>query len=231
MPYQDCQLKPQQRTLAYAQVLQYWAGKANLPVPNEPYCLAMCVHELRQHLKRYMTFSDCDVFEGLMHGLPGAEVEEATQPNPIKPQPVDDQAALMVAPSVSENVSEALITTHAISKEESVNPFTTPTASADEPANPPTPPETTGDGRSPTEPEYLRWVKVHLPHVVASVGGIPSNPGDLRWCCHNHSSSQQKKLVSTWRKNSRPSEVLPAQPHLEAPWSWHPERGKTWELN
>ena len=34
-------------TLAYAQALQYWAEKANLPVPIEPHHLAMCVHELR----------------------------------------------------------------------------------------------------------------------------------------------------------------------------------------
>ena len=82
VPDQDCQLKPLQRTLAYAQALQYWAEKANLHVPNEPHHLAMCVHELRQCMKRYMTFSDHDVFEGLMHELPGVEVEEATNLTP-----------------------------------------------------------------------------------------------------------------------------------------------------
>ena len=39
-----------------------------------------------------------------------------------------------------------------------------------------------------------------------------------------------KELSTTWRKNSGPSEVPPAQPHLEAPWSQHPKRRKTQEL-
>ena len=121
------------------------------------------------------------------------EVEEATQPNPIKPLPVDGLEALMVAPSVSDNVSAALITTPAISKEESFTPVTTPAALADEPANPPTPPETTGDVRSLTELEYLKLVKAHLSYVAASVGSIPSNPEDLRQCHHNCSSSQCKR--------------------------------------
>ena len=35
--------------------------------------------------------------------------------------------------------------------------------------------------------------KVHLSHMVASVGSIPCNLGDLRQCCHNHRFSQQKR--------------------------------------
>ena len=117
LPYQYCWLKPPWRTLAYAQALQYWTEKTNPPVPNEPHHLVMCVHELRQGMRRYMTFSDYDVFEGLMHGLPGAEVEEATHPDPVKHLLADGPAALMVAPSVSENMSATLITTPAISKD------------------------------------------------------------------------------------------------------------------
>ena len=79
-------------------------------------------------MKRYMTFSDHDVFEGLTHGLPEAEVEETTQPNPIKPLPVDDPAVLSVAPSGSENMSAALITTPATSEEELVTLVTTSAA-------------------------------------------------------------------------------------------------------
>ena len=70
---------------------------------------------------------------------------------------------------------------------------THPTVSVDEPANPPTPPEITGDVGSLTELEYPKWIKVHSPHMAASVGSIPSNPGDLRQHCHNLSSSQQKR--------------------------------------
>ena len=191
--YQDCWLKPQQKTLAYAQAHQYWAEKVDLPVPGEPCHLMMCIHELRWHMKRYMTFSDRDVFEGLMHGLPGAEVEENTQPNPTKPLPADDPAVLNITPSGLENMSAALITTPATSEEEWVTLVTTSAALADEPANPPTPSETTGNARSPTELEYPKLVKVHLSHMEASVGSIPCNPGDLRKCCCNHSTSQQKR--------------------------------------
>ena len=128
-----------------------------------------------------------------MHELPGVEVDEATQSEPIEPPPVDGLVALMVAPSVSENMSATLITTPAKSKEELVALVTTPTALADEPADPPTPLETTGDVRSLTELECPKWVKVLLSHTAASVGSIPSNLGDLRQCCHNHSSSQWKR--------------------------------------
>ena len=190
--YQDYLLKPPWRTLAYAQALQYWVEKANLLVPNEPHHLAMGVHKLRQCMKRYTTFSDCDVFEGLMHGLPGAEVKETTQPNPAKPLLADDPTLLTIAPSGSEK-SATLITTPATSEEELVNLVTTSTALADEPANPPIPLETTGNARSLTELEYPKWIKVHSSHMAASVGSIPCNLGDLRWCHHNHSSSWWKR--------------------------------------
>ena len=90
-------------------------------------------------------------------------------------------------------MSASLITTPAISKEESVTPVTTPAALADELANPPTLSETTGNVRSLTELEYPKWVKVYLSHMVASVGSIPCNPGGLRRCRCNHSSSWQKR--------------------------------------
>ena len=223
--YQDYQLKPPQKTIAYAQALQYWAEKANPPVPDEPPCLAMSIHELRWHMRRYMTFSDHDVFEGLVHGLPEVEVEETTQPNPTEPLPADDPAVLTIAPSGSENVSATLITTPATSKEESITLVTISAALADELANPPILSEITGNARSLTEPEYPKWIKVHLSHMAASVGSIPCNPGDLRW------PAGGKELGTSWRKNSRPSDFLPAQPCLEAPQSQHPKRRKTQEPN
>ena len=123
-----------------------------------------------------------------MHWLPGAEVKETNKPNPTQPLPTDDTTVLTVGPSGLEK-SAALITTPAISKEESVTLVTTSAASADEPANPPTPSETTGNARSPTELEYLKWIKVHSSHMAVPVGSIPRNPEDLRWWHCNHSSS------------------------------------------
>ena len=202
--YEDYQLKPPWKTLAYAQALQYWAEKSNLPVPGEPHHLAMSIHELRWHI-RYTTFSDHDVFEGPAHKLPEAEVEETTQPNPIEPPVADSPAVLATAPSEPENVSAALIATPATSEEESVALVIIPAALVDELADPATPLKTAGNARSPTKSEYPRWVKVHSSHMVASVGSIPCNPGDLRWCHHNHSSSQQKRA---WHLLEEEQQVL-----------------------
>ena len=68
-------------------------------------------------MRRYTTFSDHDVFEGLAHGLPEVEVEETTQPNPIKPPVADSPAVLAIVSSVPENVSAALIVTPATFEE------------------------------------------------------------------------------------------------------------------
>ena len=88
--YQDVWLKPQWMTLAYAQVLQYWVEEANLPAPGEPHPLAMCVRELRQHIGKYITFNEHDVFEGLGNALPEAEDEDMGTP------PVDATASYVM---------------------------------------------------------------------------------------------------------------------------------------
>ena len=139
LPYQDYWMKPLWKTLAYAQALQFSVEKANLPVPGEPCHLAMSIHELRQCMRRYTTFHDHDVFEGLVHRLPEAEVEETTQPNSIKPPEADSPAVLAIVPSVLEKVSATLMATPATSEEESVACVTFSTALAGEPANPPHP--------------------------------------------------------------------------------------------
>ena len=86
------------------QALQYWAEKANPPVPGEPHLLAMTILKLRQCMRRHTTIHDCDVFEDLAHRLPEVEIKETTQPNPIEPPVADSSAVLAVAPSGPENV-------------------------------------------------------------------------------------------------------------------------------
>ena len=85
------------------------------------------------------------------------------------------------------------------------------------------PSETTGDVWSLTEPEYLKWVKVHPSCAVASVGSIPSNPGDLRWHCHNHNSSWQKRAQHCLEEDKQAlrgtsSSALPGSSPELAPW-------------
>ena len=43
LPCQDYREGPPQKTLAYAQALQYWTEKANLPGPGKRQLLARCV--------------------------------------------------------------------------------------------------------------------------------------------------------------------------------------------
>ena len=212
LPCQDYQLKQPWRILAYAQALQYWAEKAYPLVPNEPCHLVMCVHKLRWLMKLYMTFTECDVFEGLTCNIPEVEVKGVVQPNPIKPPLADGPATLMITPSAPEDWSAPLNTTPAIPMEESVVLVTTPTVSADDQANP-HPPEATSDVGGLTELEYPKWIKVHPSHPAASVESLPSTLGDLKWHHHNHSSSQRKAwchlVEEQWALRGDSSSALP----------------------
>ena len=64
IPCQDYREGQPWKTLAYAQALQYWAEKANLPKPDEPCLLVRCVHELRWSMRPFTTFTDGPVFKG-----------------------------------------------------------------------------------------------------------------------------------------------------------------------
>ena len=90
-------------------------------------------------MRRYTTFHDHNVFEGLVHGLPEVEVEEATRPNPIAPPLEEGPTVSTTILVTSESASIALSTSPAMLEEDSVAPITTPTALVDEPADPPTP--------------------------------------------------------------------------------------------
>ena len=48
--------------MAYAQALQFWVEKANLPTQGEPCLLAGSIVELREEMKCYVSFSDEDIF-------------------------------------------------------------------------------------------------------------------------------------------------------------------------
>ena len=68
---------PWEKTVVYAQALQHWAEKTDLPAGGKPCLLAESVRELREELGSYLPFSDNEVFRGL--ALPEeASLEEAT---------------------------------------------------------------------------------------------------------------------------------------------------------
>ena len=221
LPCQEYQLKQPWRTLAYAQALQYWAEKANQLVPNEPWYLVMCVHELRWLMNPYMTFTNCDIFQGLTHEIPEeTEVEGAMQPNPIKPSLADGLATLMIIPSAPEDGSAALITTPAIPMEESVV-LVTPYCIGRWASQPPTLPEATSEVSGPTELEYPKWIKVHLSHPAASMGSLPSTLGDLKQCHCNCKSSWRKAqhclVEEQWALGGDSSSALPGSSPELAP--------------
>ena len=68
-----------EKTVAYAQALQFWAEKANLPTQGQPHLLAVSVLELREEMKYYVSFSDKAIFSVV-----------ALPEEPLTPQPDED---------------------------------------------------------------------------------------------------------------------------------------------
>ena len=66
--------------MAYAQALQFWAEKADLPTGGKPHLLAGSIVELWEEMKCYVSFSDEDVFSGvaLLEDPPIIPPKEAT---------------------------------------------------------------------------------------------------------------------------------------------------------
>ena len=60
---QDFHLTQPQKTLAYMKALQYWAEKAQLPIPSKPCQLVESVLELWQMMETPTTFTDEEVLE------------------------------------------------------------------------------------------------------------------------------------------------------------------------
>ena len=58
---QDYCMKQPQKTLVYTKALQFWAEKAQLPMPGKPHQLAELVWELREAMEPLTTFTDEEV--------------------------------------------------------------------------------------------------------------------------------------------------------------------------
>ena len=81
----DYQLVQPQQTLAYTKTLQYWAEKAQPPIPGKPNYLAGSVLELRWAMEPLVTFSDEEV---LAAAVPSNWIE-VTVPRLAEPTPVE----------------------------------------------------------------------------------------------------------------------------------------------
>ena len=51
--------------VAYAQALQFWAEKIDLPTEGKPCLLVVSVKELQEEMRCYLTFSNEDVFKDI----------------------------------------------------------------------------------------------------------------------------------------------------------------------
>ena len=140
LPSQDFREGQSQKTLAYAQALQYWAEKANPPMPGQPYLLARCVLELRRVMKLYMAFSNDTILEGaapqkrLLKGQAWAPIPMETQAGPT------DEPTKEPAPT-TEPTGELAPTAEA----------TREPAPTDEPTDEPAPAEVTVKEMAPTD--------------------------------------------------------------------------------
>ena len=96
-PCQDIRVGQSQKTLAYAQILQYWAEKSNLLILGQPHLLAGCMLELRRVMEPYVAFSDDVVLEGATPQERSLEGQIwATIPMEIQPDPTEELAPAKV---------------------------------------------------------------------------------------------------------------------------------------
>ena len=65
---------PREKVVAYARALQHWAEQNNPPAGGEPHLLAKIILELREEVKWYLSFTDEEVFQGMV--LPEKEEKE-----------------------------------------------------------------------------------------------------------------------------------------------------------
>ena len=62
---QDIRELQLEKTVAYAQALQFWAEKANPPTRGQPCLLVGSVLELREEMKPYVSFPDEAIFSSV----------------------------------------------------------------------------------------------------------------------------------------------------------------------
>ena len=64
-PCWDIREEQLKKTIAYAQALQYWVEKSNLPMPGQPHLLVRCILELRERMEQHVSFLDVTVLDSV----------------------------------------------------------------------------------------------------------------------------------------------------------------------
>ena len=110
LSYQDVHQQPFLLTVAYAQGLQYWAEKLNLPENPDFHPLARSVIELRERVKEHVIFTKWDIIKGSGRVNLGAtsqwpqtssasfgrmDPSLSPRPTPVGAQPVEQNASFI----------------------------------------------------------------------------------------------------------------------------------------
>ena len=96
-----------EKMVAYAQALQFWVEKANLPTQGQPHLLVGSVLELREEMKCYVSFPDKAVFSGM--ALPEGSLTmwpEETTPKNTQPAYVNSPAEEAAVKATEEDPPE-----------------------------------------------------------------------------------------------------------------------------
>ena len=89
----------QEKMVAYTQALQYWVEKANLPAGGRPHQLVESVKELQEEMRCYLSFSDKEVFKGVVppEETSAIPTEEANPQSAMTPTGTPEEQATVGA--------------------------------------------------------------------------------------------------------------------------------------
>ena len=90
-----------EKMVAYAQALQYWVEKTDLPTGGKPCLLAESVKELQEEMRCYLSFSDEEFFEGV------TPLEEISASPDKKAEPHSMATMPAIAPEVQDTTKAA----------------------------------------------------------------------------------------------------------------------------
>ena len=183
-----------EKTIAYAQALQYWADKANLLMPGQPCLLVRCILELRKAMALYMSFSNDVVLDGAAspEGSP-EDITRVTIPRgasltststPTEEEPAEGPAPLEVATKEAAPTRKPLEgPTHLpVAVNNSAEGLTAPQAQHEEQRKMEAP-----------HSDYPRWTKVlHPPQPVTTAEPIPPALSGLKGRHHSQSAGGRR---------------------------------------
>ena len=186
LPCQDYREGQLQKTLAYAQVLQYWAKKTNLPKPDQPRLLVRCIQKLRQAMRPFTTFTNYVVLErttpkqgNLEEWARGPGMMEAPQTPMPEREPAMSPEKLTDPPAEELDVLAAALGEPAASL-------------AGEPDIPPTSQETDKKKEVALTCEFPGWMQIHPSPPMTPVGQVPLSLCNIRQCHQSHNSSRRR---------------------------------------